>query len=586
MLLCSTVASSSTRNATVSGGSFQNTTSAADSTSSSVDATPTGAQNDVSSTSTHGVGDFVAFGVGMSASSGTSSSTFGETSSNTTSIIETKSSHAIEDLNSSLSSEQDDESVTSSTHPSGNLPHVSTVLTNATKSMTAVQLKPTNATPNETGFFPDNPNAIPPNPPILHNQSFTLSGDCWNQWSQFWSASSLVTQFDYYTHDYTTTFTTTESSKWMSTSTFLSFYTTTVRNGQFTVATYTTLAPVTDFEWFGTPTTTWTTTETTHDLTGLSVMPNASLPQPSCALPTLVPQCQSSWDRYISHKTAPEDLPFDIGGPTGCDAFATTMIPMSCKEPVSSWASVRSSYFSNEPRLPDCFQAKVPDDYCSSTRAQYIHKLEGKAKQSDGVPVMGWTETTMNGTTTQVPMWQPDTTIGGPGCTLGCGSCAMQGGTVELIYWPPATAAANMSTHGPVVATALGTTFTSPTVRFASPPVRRIGLTSASRFIYPSICSTRETAAVDSAPQSQTPSWPSQKPTTSLRSGAMAGPMGSNTRPRSTSQTCTTTLCRAQYTTGNRGAQRPRLGPKAVAIAPYHPIMLDAHARRPMSLSS
>lgn len=275
----------------------------------------------------------------------------------------------------------------------------------------------------------------------------------------------MVTQYEFYKHEFTTTFTTTESSMWMSTSTFLSFYTTTVRGGQFPLTTYSILAPVTDFDWFGTPTTTWTTTKTTYDLTQMDVRPNASLPIPSCVLPTSVPQCQSSWDRYIKHKTAREDLPFDADGPSGCNAFATTTIPISCKGPISTWASVRSSYFANEPQIPDCSQAKVPDDYCSSTRSQFIFKAEGKSKQSDGVPQIKWTETTVDGTETRVPYWPSDSTIGGPGCTLGCGSCAMQGGTVELIYWPPATMASNMSIHGPVTAEALGTTFTSPTVK-------------------------------------------------------------------------------------------------------------------------
>ena len=255
---------------------------------------------------------------------------------------------------------------------------------------------------------------------------------------------------------------------WMSTSTFLSFYTTTVRGGQFPLTTYSTLAPLTDFDWFGTPTTTWTTTETTHDLTQMYIRPNASLPTPSCVLPTFVPQCQSSWDRYVHHVTAYDDLPFDPDGPSGCDAFATTTIPIGCKGPISTWSSIRSSYFATDILAPDCTQAKVPDDYCSSTRSQFIFKAEGKSSQSDGVPVIDWTSTTIDGAETMVPYWPPNNTIGGPGCTLGCGSCAMQGGTVELIYWPPATTTGNVSIHGPVTAEALGTTFTSPTVNHSS----------------------------------------------------------------------------------------------------------------------
>ena len=78
------------------------------------------------------------------------------------------------------------------------------------------------------------------------------------------------------------------------------------------------------------------------------------------------------------------------------------------------------------------------------------------------------TTTITNGTLDTVFRWPSETTIGGPGCTLGCGNCAMQGETVELIYWPPATSIANATARGsaasPVTVETLGTTFTSPTV--------------------------------------------------------------------------------------------------------------------------
>lgn len=346
LLSCTFASASSTQNGTLSKASFQNTKSAtvqstSESSSDVISASSTVTHSDVSSTRTYGLGDFVASGMGMSAESESSSGTVGEEP--TDEPLGTGSSRTSQALSSDLSIEQDEESITPTTRATDGLGLVSTNLTSVASIGTAVSPKPTNATATETGYIPDNPNTIPPDPPILYNQSFTLSGDCWNQWSQFWSASSLVAEYDFYKHEYTTTFTTTESSMWMVTSTFLSFYTTTVRGGQFPLTTYSTLAPVTDFDWFGTPTTTWTTTQTTYDLTQMDVRPNASLPVPSCALPTLVSECQSSWDRYITHKTAREDLPFDSDGPPGCNAFATTTIPISCKGPISTWASVRSS---------------------------------------------------------------------------------------------------------------------------------------------------------------------------------------------------------------------------------------------------
>lgn len=490
MLPCFTLASSPAQYATLREASFRNTTLAAGRPTSSlssrsISTTSTTTDSDVSSASTHSMGDFIAFGMGMSTSSGLSSETSSEVnvlshiSTNTTSDRETSLSHASYDPVSSLSSGRRSDSPTAMVHTNGSRTHAPTVLTETASVGTILGPKPTNATIIKTGFIPDNPNAIPPDPPISYNQSFTFSGDCWNQWSQFWSASELVTRVGYYSHGLTTTYTTTESSRWKSTSTVLSSFETTVSNGQFPVTIYSTLAPVTDFEWFGTPTTTWTTTETTWDNTRQSIMPNASLQQPACVLPTVVPQCQSSWDEYVATKMrVSTDLPFPISGPPGCNAFATTTIPLSCQAPLSTWSSVRSSYFANL-GAPICSQAKVADDYCSSTRAQFIHKMEGKAGQSDGVPEIDQTATTINGVSTDIAYWPSETTIGGPGCTLGCGSCAMQGGTVELIYWPTATANAtgSVSTVGPMTVETLGTTFTSPTVSFSHKSGRCVSLT-------------------------------------------------------------------------------------------------------------
>ncbi|KAI7647119.1 hypothetical protein KC318_g18857, partial [Hortaea werneckii] len=66
--------------------------------------------------------------------------------------------------------------------------------------------------------------------------------------------------------------------------------------------------------------------------------------------------------------------------------------------------------------------------------------------------------------------WPTSATLGVPSCTLGCGRCAVTGGSVRLIYWPPATITNNISApstapiSAPVTAVTLGTTFTSPTI--------------------------------------------------------------------------------------------------------------------------
>lgn len=58
--------------------------------------------------------------------------------------------------------------------------------------------------------------------------------------------------------------------------------------------------------------------------------------------------------------------------------------------------------------------------------------------------------------------WPTSSTLGVPSCTLGCGRCAVTGGTVQLLYWP-ATATNNLSATDSVTLSTLGTVLTSPT---------------------------------------------------------------------------------------------------------------------------
>jgi hypothetical protein len=477
VLLCCEFCLSLTQNATFSQASFRNTTSTAvrrtSDSSSDVSSTMfTSANSDVSTASTRGLADFVALGLGISTSSGSSGSISGDTVTATTLVTRESLWHASHGLETDLLSERLNDSTTPMTHM---VESPTSVPTNATNIATNFHSSSnnTNATASQTGYIPDDPYIQPPIKPVVYNQSFTLTGDCWNRWSQFWSAESLVTRIGDYYFKVTTTYTTTESDLWMSTSTVLSFYTTTVRNGPFPVTTYSTLAPVTEFDWTGTPTTTWTTTQITSEYQRLSMMPNAILTGPSCVLPSIVPQCQSSWDRYLNFKTGNPDFTFDPAGPPGCNPSATTTIPISCKGPISSWNSVQSSYHEVLRNSPPCSQATIPDDYCSAQRSHFIFKKEATAALSDGVPVIHLTETIIDGTLTMAAYWPANSTISGPGCTLGCGSCGLQGRTVELLYWPPATTAANISIHGPVTVEALGTTFTSPTVSCPASDITR-----------------------------------------------------------------------------------------------------------------
>lgn len=97
------------------------------------------------------------------------------------------------------------------------------------------------------------------------------------------------------------------------------------------------------------------------------------------------------------------------------------------------------------------------------------------------------------------------------GCTVGCGDCAMQGETVELIYWPPATSLANVTHVGPWTVETLGTTLTSPTVRASRNILWKHESNVLSRFTSPSTPFGRRTAAARLAVRSRTPSSPSQR---------------------------------------------------------------------------
>jgi hypothetical protein len=266
----------------------------------------------------------------------------------------------------------------------------------------------------------------------------------------------------------------------MSTSTAWSFITTTVHNGRFPITTYSTTAPQPVYVWFtGTPTETWTRTWTEGEIyASVSTGSIASLQSPSCVLPTSVSQCQESWDWWVNEQTANSEKKRATDEVAGCNPSATTMIPSSCRAPLSSWSSREAaghSYFSKSYYPPKCSQASVASDFCSSKLSIFLHNGERRGYYFSDVPR---TTTVTNGTLATVFRWPSETTIGGPGCTLGCGNCAMQGETVELIYWPPATSIANVTAQGspvsPLTVETLGTTFTSPTVREANSRVNYI----------------------------------------------------------------------------------------------------------------
>jgi hypothetical protein len=277
------LASSSAPNATIHYVTSNQTLSAYSQSSSSPRLSSSTSEMSTSlstfSTTAHGLGDFVAQGLGMS---GTSDSSTAETSNIATSL---GSSRTLPTLASNPHSQASNDSISVAAQQSASsaqaLPAPQTGIGTISHTRSA------NFSAYPTGYYPmDDPTT----PPAWLNRSLTPSGDCWNQWSQFWSAKDWPVQRWTSNSESTYTFTSTEGSKWISTSTVLTFITTTVFNGRFPVTTYSTTGTEHEYKWYtGTPTETWTATRTVDP--GYSVIegPSVSLQSPSCVLPSIVP---------------------------------------------------------------------------------------------------------------------------------------------------------------------------------------------------------------------------------------------------------------------------------------------------------
>jgi hypothetical protein len=131
----------------------------------------------------------------------------------------------------------------------------------------------------------------------------------------------------------------------------------------------------------------------------------------------------------------------------------------------NSWSS-----YVKEATSPICSQASITGALCTSLKDAYLlgnnFNLHPMIPIAAGATFSSGSYSLMNPAFTgwTWPASQPFA----PGCTLGCGRCAVTGGSIELLYFPT-----GMTPHpatGPVVATTLGTVLTSPTyyISFAS----------------------------------------------------------------------------------------------------------------------
>lgn len=301
---------------------------------------------------------------------------------------------------------------------------------------------------------------------------------CWDQWSSYWSAEStpcVTISLSKTTSSDIGTYTVSWSSTPAETVTFSARTETYApMDGPFTLPTTTQTIPASTNVQAGVPATDYTTIDTeifTSWLTSMHCHDTKTLVKPTCALPSIVPQCQSSWDAYVSYQVT-EMSP---SSPT-CSATAP-----ACQSAISSFNAKygNDGWWLYSTPLPDCTLASIDASQCGIMQESYVSRYgpASPTQQYNGVsggftmaPVTTLASQTITvagvrtvaNSTVESYIWPTHLSLA-PGCSLGCARCAVTGGTVQMIYWP-ATVTPTASDH-PITATALNTTFTYPTVR-------------------------------------------------------------------------------------------------------------------------
>ena len=238
-----------------------------------------------------------------------------------------------------------------------------------------------------------------------------------------------------------------------------------------------------------------TVTSTTFSESWITVSPSTKFPtKPSCKLPPVVSNCQSTWNAYESMVFSSLSV---VGAKFDCQQNWTNA---ECSSASSLWFNEEASYVTN-PTLwttPPCTQASVGSSLCNHIRSAYMQSwtaensgfwdYPGQVINAGYITSFVDYSTTIAGKETFVEYestYWPASSSMAPGCTLGCGACAITGGTVQLIYWPEGTMAqtaaptlnstllsarnaplsARQNPNSDIaVAFAFNTTFTSPTV--------------------------------------------------------------------------------------------------------------------------
>lgn len=317
-------------------------------------------------------------------------------------------------------------------------------------------------------------------PPLYRSASGGNGSDaCYASWLTYWSSSRAseqqlnVTLVPTFTlrQDQTVTIAT------------LSFHTTTIMetdqqtvtqvDGGFTIGTETVESTHTETATIDSQSgmsTVYTNTLILDSTSWLGTM----FPKPSCSLPSVVPSCQSQWESWASTQLMPAPTP-----PPSCDLYGAYGRSDTIYECATSFQDIQQSYITTVGSYPPvCQVASVGGDLCESVRDYYVGNPGYFAPQGFKSPFQNplGGELLLPGFLGNASQtWPTSSTLAVPSCTMGCGRCAVTGGTVQLLYWPAtSTSTGNLSVPVPTSAKAvgtspitlvtLGTTLTSPTI--------------------------------------------------------------------------------------------------------------------------
>lgn len=237
-----------------------------------------------------------------------------------------------------------------------------------------------------------------------NTSSASVSGEesCWTQWGVYWESAASLTETSW--SELTTITSNTYYWTTYPPSTTRLQLVTDVENGRpWRTRTFTNTRTV---DFVIEPVSTYATS--VEQWSDVPAYPD--LATPSCELPTSMPRCQSQWDDWVLHQTASVAT---FNETKSCDWFATDT---ACVAQASSRASYYSSWYSAASApSPGCTQASVGGSACDALISTYTSR---QGLQSS-MTISGYT-------------WPASKSMAA-GCTVGCQSCRITGGQVELM---------------------------------------------------------------------------------------------------------------------------------------------------------